>query len=141
LDIQPLSNYEILFAFYETGHLISESMALVMTVLAGFMVAGVFFGQVLDRIMTALLVGVYSLFYLFTAFTLVRQAHAYGGLMEVIRERNAEGTDFSWHGGVNIPDTVVAVGIWPLSFVLTVAFAGSLVFFFRTRQLDPKSFR
>lgn len=139
--MEPLSNYEILFAFYETGHLISDSMALVMTVLAGFMVAGVFFGQVLDRVMTVLLVGVYSLFYFFSAFTLVRQAHAYGALMDVIRERNAQGVDFSWHGGVNIPDAVVSVGTWPLSFVLTAAFAGSLIFFFRTRKLDPKSFR
>lgn len=139
--MEPLSNYEILFAFYETGHLISESMALVMTVLAGFMVAGVFFGQVLDRVMTALLVGVYSLFYLLSAFALVRQAHAYGGLMNVIRERNAQGVDFSWHGGVNIPDALVAVGTWPLAFVLTAAFIGSLVFFFRTRRLDPKDFR
>lgn len=139
--MQPLSNYEILFAFYETGHLISDSTALVMAVLAGFMVAGVFFGQVLDRVMTALLVGVYSLFYLFSAFTLVRQAHAYGALMVEIRGRNAQGVDFSWHGGVDIPDAVVTIGTWPLTFVLTAAFIGSLVFFFRTRKLDPKSFR
>ena len=141
MELQPLSSYEILFAFYETGHLISESMALVMTVLAGFMVAGVLFGQLLDRLMTALFVSVYMIFYWLSAFTLVRQAHAYGGLMEVIRERNTHGVDFSWHGGVNIPDAVVAVGTWPLALVLVAAFIGSLVFFFRTRRLDPKSFR
>ena len=76
-----------------------------------------------------------------SAFTLVRQAHAYGALMDVIRDRNAQGVDFSWHGGVNIPDAVVAVGVWPLAFVLTAAFAGSLIFFFRTRHIDPKEFR
>lgn len=139
--MEPLSNYEILFAFYETGHLISSSMALVMTVLAGFMVAGVFFGQVLDRVMTTLFVGVYSLFFLLTAFTLVRQTHAYGALMEEIRARNAQGTDFSWHGGINVPDFFVALGVWPLVLILALAFAGSLIFFFRVRTTDPKQFR
>ena len=138
--MEPMTNYEILFAFYETGHLINGSLAVQMTVLAGFMVASVMFGQVLDRIMTTLFVGLYSFFYLMNGAILMRQLEAYTSLMHEIRERNAQGVDFSWHGGVDVPEAFVAIGVAPFYLVLIVAFVGSLIFFFRTRKLDPRDF-
>lgn len=140
-ELVPLSNYEVLFAFYETGHLIANNMSILMTVLGGFMVAGVLFGQLLDRVMTLLFVGVYAVFYLIIGGTLIRQLQAYFDLIKEIRIRAAGGTDFSWHGAVSVPDSFIAVGPWPLVLVVGLAFAGSLVFFFRTRRLDPKEFR
>jgi len=141
VQLQPLSNYEILYAFYETGHLIADNMSILMTVLGGFMVAGVLFGQLLDRLMTFLFVGVYALFYGIIGATVDRQFQAYFNLIKEIRARADQGIDFSWHGAISVPEIALAVGPWPMAFVIGLAFVGSLVFFFRTRKLDPKEIR
>ena len=47
----------------------------------------------------------------------------------------------SWHGVIQTPDIVIQTAPYAIVAIILAAYVASLIFFFRTRHLDPKEFR
>jgi len=139
--MEPLSNFELAYLLIETANLGSNLFLGAVTIMTGFVVIGLFFGQMLNRTMTGLLVGGYTLVMLGTTAQLNRLWANFLGLALEIRARHAETGAFEWHAIVHTPEVLLNFAPYFITLVIVGAYVGTLAFFFQTRKLDPKEFR
>jgi len=110
-----------------------------VTILFAFIVAGYFFAHSLNRNLTWLLVGTYTLIQTLIFFNIVGQTLAMSELVVEMKARKMSGSSsFDWLGLLAAPDfaiTALHVGTY---IVLILSFLGSVWFFFqRHRSAKP----
>lgn len=133
-----MTEYELAMLFFEAATLAITSVFSPISIMAGFLAAGLLFGQHMDRRLTVLLVSLYTFFFLVVvSFATGRQLASYGNLAKEIQARTAEGADLAWHGANTVPGFMFGAMPITFSFLFLIAFAGSLAFFFHVQKTEP----
>jgi len=141
MEMEPLTNYELVFLFKEVTRLASDFFMTYISIVVGFLAIGLFFGQTLPRSLTAIVVGLYSVISLSTVLSVMGEFQAMGSLALQIRARAAQGADIEWLPINSAPSWVLESLPVYFGLVLAVVFICSIFFFFRVQHLDPKDFR
>lgn len=136
-----MTEFELAYLFLETLKTASDSFFWVVTMMTGFLVIGLFFGQLLDRVMTGLVVGGYTALVLISAIQVNRAYTSFRNIAFEIRDRAAETDELQWHAVTRTPEWFLNAGPYLVVAFVALGYIGTLIFFFRTRHLDPKEFR
>ena len=136
-----MSDFELIYLFHQMIALSGDTFIVCVSVIAGFLFIGLFFGQVLTRSMTVILVTLYSFVIFATIFQVSRMYLSFQAFAFRIRQQPAEGADLAWYPVNSTPEFMLnALPFFGPSMAL-VAYIASLIFFFNTYKSDPKSFR
>jgi len=138
--MEPLTSYQIADLFFTAVNTLAMFIFGLIGVMGGFMAAGLLFGQVIDRVMTWIFIGLYSALYLLIAVQINRTTHTFISLASEIRTRAEAGADLMWVGANDAPRAILYL-VPLLTVIVIAAYVGSVIFFVRTRKLDPKAFR
>lgn len=136
-----MSEYELADLFLNTVVAAGNLFLSLVTIMTGFLVVGLFFGQLLDRVMLIIVVGGYTGLILVSGLQVNRAYTSFSNIAFEIRERAAETGELHWHAVVSTPQWFLEAGPYVTGFFVLLGYVGSLIFFFRTRKLDPKDFR
>jgi len=141
MEMEPLTNYELVYLFKEVTRLASDFFMTYISIVVGFLAIGLFFGQMLPRSLTAIIVGLYSVISISTVLSVMAEFHSMSSMALQIKERATEGADIGWLPINNAPP--LALELLPIYFglILVIVFTCSIFFFFRIRMIDPKDFR
>ena len=135
-----MSDFEVLYLFNETVALTWTATFAVLSIVAGFLFVGLFFGQMLTKTMTILIVALYSFVNLAAIFQIHRMFLTFQAFALRIRQQTVEGADLAWHPINSTPEVMLSMVPVFAPTILVIAYIASLIFFFNTRKLDPKSF-
>lgn len=136
-----MTEFELSYLLIETVSYTGDLFLGAVSIMTGFVVIGLFFGQMLNRLMTLMLVGGYTLVMFGTTAQLNRIWINFLGIAIEIRARHAETGAFDWHGITRTPEVLLNIAPYFTTVVILGAYTGTLIFFFQTRKLDPKEFR
>ena len=136
-----MSDFELLYLFNETIALAGNSFVAFVSIVAGFLFVGLFFGQVLTKSMTILVVALYSFVSFASIFQISRMYLTFQAFALRIRQQTVEGADLAWHPLNSTSEFPLSMLPFVAPSMLVIAYIASLIFFFNTRKLDPKSFR
>jgi len=136
-----MTEYELGDLFLNTALGAGSLFMTLVTVMAGFLFVGLYFGQMLDRVMTGIIVAGYTIIFATSDMQINRAYTTFVNLGEEIRRRAESGDEFQWHAVLTAPEWIFSVSPYLASGLLVLGYVGTLVFFFRTRKLDPREFR
>jgi hypothetical protein len=131
-----MTDYEILSVMIVSATDISEKLSVLMSTLTGFLLASVFIARKINRIMSVIFVGLYTVFYavqVFGYYAMVLSNVDYAVEVNARTQANESGLAFmSAHdnldGIYNLPT------FWLI--ILSVAYIASIVFYIQARKTD-----
>lgn len=113
----------------------SNMMMDYVSVLFAFLVTGYLVAPHLNRVMTGIVVGLFSLFSAIMIFSVNRTMSTNAGLVNEIRQNAAGGdTAFSWHPIVTEPANFLTLATPVVSSLLVLSAISGIVFFFYARK-------
>jgi len=136
-----MTDYELVYLFKEVTRLASDFFLGYISIVVGFLAIGLFFGQMLSRILIILTVGLYSFLSIAAISSIWREYQTFEAMALQIRKRAAEGADLAWLPVVQAPEIAFRVAPISIGLMLVVIFCASIYFFFQVRGIDPKDFR
>ena len=132
---------------FEMAYLLTDMQAMMatqattsLTVVSGFLIAGYIAAHRLNRLMVGILLGIYTYWFLGTAFQLSRQVASHSGLILKMHNYAAAGKGLEWHAAKDAMAPRWVLEAAPTSAVLfaSAIFAASIVFFFQCRRMNHK---
>jgi len=136
-----MTDYEVLMVFYEVTDDLNSIVGLYISMVAAFLFLGLFFGHVLNRLTTGIVIFIYISM---MTGVIERMNGACAVFEDVIFQLHARSLEtdsaIGWLSNF-APNPFTRSFSETTTVTLTLAVLASIVFFFQTRKLDPKNFR
>lgn len=136
-----MSDYEVLMVFYEVTDDLNGVFTLYLSMIGAFLFLGLFFAQVLNRLMTGIIIFIYLSMMSGVVTRMVEACAMFERVVgEMGRRTMLEDSGLAWIGEIR-PDFVLQSFSETTAFTLTLAIIASIIFFFQTSKIDPKDLR
>jgi hypothetical protein len=132
-----MTEFEMAYLMTDMQAGLMASTTTLFTITSAFLVAGYLVSHRLSRLMVGVAIAVFSWAFFTTAFITSRQIFNLLGLVVEINKFANAGKGLAWHAAAQpIVDWAMQGGTWFFIVFCTLAFIGSIAFFFHSRRVN-----
>lgn len=136
-----MTEFEMAYLLTDMQSALANYTATFFTGVSGFLVSGYVAAHRLNRTMLAVVLSLYTVWFVPVVFMMSRMGISFSGLLHEMHQFAAAGKGLQWHAAATAiaPDWLFDLGPYPMYLFGVAVYCGTMYFFLHCRRVNHKA--